>query len=143
MAKKILVMPSLSPTMEEGILQSWAKAIGDRVAAGEVLANIETDKAVVEYEALDDGYLRHFFVEPGKPTRVGEPIAVIADSMHEDVGTLIEQGKQKNAAKVVPMDQNPGRDSQAGAAIAREVEAIAPPPPELPQPQAEEEETGE
>ena len=82
MAKKILVMPSLSPTMEEGILQSWAKAIGDRVAAGEVLANIETDKPVVEYEALDDGYLRHFFVEAGKPTKVGEPIAVLADSMH-------------------------------------------------------------
>ena len=50
----IVRMPSLSPTMEEGILQSWAKEVGTFLASGDVLAHIETDKAIVEYEVLTE-----------------------------------------------------------------------------------------
>ncbi|MGH8095436.1 MAG: pyruvate dehydrogenase complex dihydrolipoamide acetyltransferase [Chthoniobacterales bacterium] len=70
-------MPKLSDTMTEGTLVSWKKKVGDKVSAGEVLAEIETDKATMEWEATDDGILQTIYLEEGGKVNVGEPIAFI------------------------------------------------------------------
>lgn len=69
-------MPKLSPTMEIGTIAKWHKKEGDHVEAGEVLLDITTDKATIEYQALDDGYLRKILVSEGKSTHINQPIAV-------------------------------------------------------------------
>src|SRR5438270_2233825 len=78
MATNIL-MPALSPTMEQGRLSKWLKKEGDAVRSGDVLAEIETDKATMEIEAADDGTLAKILVPDGTDNvAVNTPIAVIA-----------------------------------------------------------------
>ncbi len=72
-------MPKLSDTMTEGTLVSWKKKVGDQVTAGEVLAEIETDKATMEWEATDDGTLTEIFVKEGGKVNVGDKIAFIGE----------------------------------------------------------------
>ncbi|WP_017609366.1 dihydrolipoamide acetyltransferase family protein [Nocardiopsis xinjiangensis] len=73
-------MPRLSDTMEEGVISSWVKNIGDKVETGDVLLEIETDKAVMEYEAFDEGYLVKQSVSEGDTVPIGEVIGLLADS---------------------------------------------------------------
>ncbi len=120
----IINMPSLSPSMETGTLESWAKNVGDTVESGDVLANIETDKAVVEYETLEDGIIRHFFIQPGDTVPVGTPVAVISETAEEDVADLIASAESQEAAKPIPMTQ-PDHDAQASA-TAHRMEDITP-----------------
>src|SRR5438309_8611697 len=70
-------MPKLSDTMTEGTLVSWKKKKGDKVSAGEVIAEIETDKATMEWESPEDGTLTEIYVEEGGKVEVGEKIAFI------------------------------------------------------------------
>src|SRR5579871_1966314 len=78
MATEIL-MPALSPTMTEGKLARWLKKVGDEVRAGDVIAEIETDKATMEVEAVDEGKLARILVEEGaEGVAVNTPIAVLA-----------------------------------------------------------------
>jgi pyruvate dehydrogenase E2 component (dihydrolipoyllysine-residue acetyltransferase) len=72
-------MPRLSDTMTEGTVSTWAKKVGDRVEKGDVLAEIETDKATMELEAYDAGVLEQILVDAGKTVPIGETIAVIGD----------------------------------------------------------------
>src|SRR5690242_20176847 len=72
-------MPKLSDTMTEGTVVSWKKNVGDQVSAGEVLAEIETDKATMEWEATDDGVLKEIYVQEGGKVNVGERIAFIGN----------------------------------------------------------------
>ena len=72
-------MPRLSDTMEEGVIARWHKAAGDPVGRGDVLAEIETDKAVMELEAFDEGVLEEVLVGEGEKTPIGTPIAVLGD----------------------------------------------------------------
>ncbi|WP_017588001.1 dihydrolipoamide acetyltransferase family protein [Nocardiopsis ganjiahuensis] len=73
-------MPRLSDTMEEGVISTWVKKVGDKVASGDVLVEIETDKAVMEFEAYEDGYLVKQNVSEGDTVPIGEVIGFIADS---------------------------------------------------------------
>ena len=68
-----ILMPALSPTMEKGNLAKWLKKEGDKVKAGDVIAEIETDKATMEYEAIDDGMLAKIVVPEGTAGRAGQP----------------------------------------------------------------------
>ena len=78
MPTKIL-MPALSPTMTEGNLAKWIKKEGDQVRSGDVIAEIETDKATMEVEAVDEGKLSQILVPEGtEGVKVNTPIAVIA-----------------------------------------------------------------
>src|ERR671934_2697464 len=70
-------MPKLSDTMTEGTLVAWKKKKGDQVSAGEVLAEIETDKATMEWESPEDGTLTEIYVQEGGKVEVGEKIAFI------------------------------------------------------------------
>src|SRR3954465_4257322 len=74
-----LKMPALSPTMEEGTLAKWLVKEGDDVKSGDILAEIETDKATMEFEAVDEGKIAKILVPEGTDgVRVGHPIALLA-----------------------------------------------------------------
>lgn len=75
-----VLMPRLSDTMTEGVLTQWLKKEGDTVHRGDVLAEIETDKATMELEAYDNGVLTRILVSPGTTVPIGQPIAVIGDA---------------------------------------------------------------
>jgi pyruvate dehydrogenase E2 component (dihydrolipoamide acetyltransferase) len=73
-----LLMPALSPTMTEGTLARWLKKEGDTITAGDVIAEIETDKATMEVEAVDEGVLGKILVADGtEGVKVNEPIAIL------------------------------------------------------------------
>ena len=75
-----LKMPALSPTMEEGTLSKWLVKEGDEVKSGDILAEIETDKATMEYEAADDGRLGKIIVPEGaQGIKVNQPIALLLE----------------------------------------------------------------
>ncbi len=87
-----LTMPKLSPTMEEGLITKWQKNVGDLVAAGDILFAVATDKATVEYSALDGGFLRLILVNGGQEARVGQAIAVFTLSKEEDISSYKPEG---------------------------------------------------
>ncbi len=95
-----VLMPALSPTMEKGNLAKWLKAVGDQVKAGDVIAEIETDKATMEVEAVDDGTLGQILVPEGTAdVAVNTPIAVIL-SDGEDRAELTNTSAKKPSAPV-------------------------------------------
>jgi pyruvate dehydrogenase E2 component (dihydrolipoamide acetyltransferase) len=106
MATKV-VMEALSPTMEEGRLVEWHKREGDAVKAGDVLAEVETDKAVMELPARTDGVLRKVLVEAGRTVPTGGLIAVIG-SADEDIGAIVgEAASGKREAPAAPRASAP------------------------------------
>src|SRR4051794_32308276 len=93
-----VVMPKLSPTMEEGQISRWLKQEGDKVSMGEPLAEIDTDKATMEMQALSNGVLRKILIKEGESAPLGQPIAVIGEA-DEDISALLSQaGSQAQAA---------------------------------------------
>src|SRR4051795_1170250 len=79
-----LKMPALSPTMEEGTLAKWLVKEGDEVKSGDILAEIETDKATMEFEAVDEGKIAKILVPEGTDgVKVGQPIALLAGDGEE------------------------------------------------------------
>ena len=84
-----VVMPKLSPTMEEGQLARWLKKEGDKVSIGEPLAEIDTDKATMETQALASGVLRKIIVHEGESVPLGQMIAIIGEA-DEDVSGVME-----------------------------------------------------
>ncbi|WP_411957627.1 pyruvate dehydrogenase complex E1 component subunit beta [Paracoccus homiensis] len=99
MATEIL-MPALSPTMEEGTLAKWLKKEGDEVKAGDIIAEIETDKATMEFEAVDEGTLGKILIEEGtEGVKVNTPIAV-----------LVEEGESADDIKVPAPAEAPQAD---------------------------------
>ena len=86
---EVINMPRLSDTMEEGTLAKWFKKVGDDVKEGEILAEIETDKATMEFESFHDGVLLHIGIDEGSTAPVDSIIAVIG-SKGEDISSLIK-----------------------------------------------------
>jgi pyruvate dehydrogenase E1 component beta subunit len=94
-----ILMPALSPTMEQGKLAKWLKKEGDQVKPGDVLAEIETDKATMEVEAIDEGVLAKILVSDGTDNvAVNTPIAILAGE-GEDVSTAASSAKAPAAPK--------------------------------------------
>ena len=119
MATKVF-MEALSPTMEEGRIASWRKAEGDSVSTGDVLAEVETDKAIMELQARGEGTLRKILVGEGGTTAVGSLVAVIA-APDEDISSLVANtGGAPPAATADP----------AASAPAPPAPPAAPEPPE-------------
>src|SRR5215472_2638902 len=114
-----ILMPALSPTMEKGNLAKWLKKEGDKVKPGDVIAEIETDKATMEYEAIDEGTLAKIMVPEGtQDVPVNQLIAVLAEE-GEDV---------KAAAASAGKTATPGR-VQAGPAKSANAAPVPPPTP--------------
>jgi len=89
MAEKVLML-ALSPTMEKGTVLKWRKKEGDRVASGDVLCEVETDKATMDYESVNEGTLLKLLVPEGKDTKVGEPIAIVGEQ-GEDISGMLKE----------------------------------------------------
>jgi pyruvate dehydrogenase E2 component (dihydrolipoamide acetyltransferase) len=111
-------MPKLSDTMTEGTLVSWKKKKGDKVSAGEVIAEIETDKATMEWESPEDGTLTEIFVEEGGKVNVGDKIAFIGG---EDEEAPAKEEKPKTEEK------KPQAETEEPAPAEEKKEETAPP----------------
>jgi len=83
-----VVMPKLTDTMEEGVVVTWKKEEGDPVMAGDVLAEIETDKAVVDLEAFGSGFIRRILADEGETVKAGTLIAIIGE-LDEDIESAL------------------------------------------------------
>jgi len=90
---EVINMPRLSDTMEEGTVASWLKKVGDTVEEGDILAEIETDKATMEFESFYEGVLLHIGVAEGETTKVDELLAIIGEK-GEDISAFLEGTKQ-------------------------------------------------
>jgi pyruvate dehydrogenase E2 component (dihydrolipoamide acetyltransferase) len=134
MATKVF-MEALSPTMEEGKVVSWEKQEGDEVKAGDILAEVETDKAVMELQARGDGVLRKVFANEGTTVEVGKLVAIIAGPDEDIQELLAEAGNGKKGEGTAKAERVAGFE----AAVA-EPPAAAPLPAALsplPRPRAE------
>ena len=120
-------MPKLSDTMTEGTLVAWKKKKGDQVSAGEVLAEIETDKATMEWESPEDGTLTEIYVQEGGKVNVGDKIAFIrgegeeapkqeAPTQKKEDGSRRQKRsrkrKRKNPRRQRPQKKKPRRRSK-------------------------------
>eukprot|EP00461_Guttulinopsis_vulgaris_P002039 UN02040 len=101
---EVLAMPALSPTMEIGKISSWEKKVGDKVNAGDVLCQVETDKATVSFDSTEDGYIAKILVEAGAgDVPVGKPVAILVED--EDMVAKFlnyEAGVTPSAAAAAP-----------------------------------------
>lgn len=88
---EVITMPRLSDTMEEGTVASWLKQVGDKVQEGDILAEIETDKATMEFESFHEGTLLHIGVQEGETTKVDALLAIIGNE-GEDISALLNGG---------------------------------------------------
>ncbi|KAL7515921.1 hypothetical protein ACHAWF_000014, partial [Thalassiosira exigua] len=90
-------MPRLSPTMEEGVIGAWLKEEGDDIETSELLCEIETDKASMEYESPEEGIVAKILVEPGQTIPVDTVIAIIAEEGEEVDVDAFTSGAVKSA----------------------------------------------
>jgi pyruvate dehydrogenase E2 component (dihydrolipoamide acetyltransferase) len=126
---EVIRMPRMSDTMEEGVLIAWHKKVGDAVKAGDVLAEVETDKATMDLESFQEGTLLHLGVEEGDSVPVEAIIAILGEK-GEDVSAILEEEKNKPAG---------GGEKASGEddAPAKAEEAPASQPAPAPAPQAQ------
>lgn len=106
---KILDMPKLSPTMEEGVLQTWHKNEGDAVGVDDLLAEVETDKATMEFRAFDKGTLLKILVPAGSNVKLGQPVAILGEK-GEDVSGLVPDAPKAEAKKDDSRKEEPKKD---------------------------------
>src|SRR5262245_2325793 len=109
-----VVMPKLSPTMEEGQLARWLKKEGDKVSMGEPLAEIDTDKATMEMQALSNGVLRKILIQEGESAPLGQPIAIIGEA-NEDISELLKTVTATKAAQAAAAPEKPPESDAAPA----------------------------
>lgn len=93
-----MTMPKLSPTMEEGIIAKWHKKVGEYVEAGELLLEVSTDKATVEHQALDSGWLRKLLIQEDGEAHVNQPIAIFTVEKDENIEGYVPEGDTPAAA---------------------------------------------
>jgi len=117
-------MPRLSDTMEEGVIASWKKQVGESIERGEVVAEIETDKAIMELEAFDAGVLEKLLVEEGRTVPIGTPIAVVGDG----------SGAAAEAASAPAQPASEPAEPAAAETAPAETAAAEPAPAEQPAP---------
>ena len=120
-----ILMPALSPTMEEGTLTKWLVKEGDEVHSGDIIAEIETDKATMEFEAVDEGRIGKLLVPEGtEGVKVNQPIAILLAEGEEagaapDIEAAMESIKTAVDAEAKPSAKQPARPPQEGKPDAR------------------------
>src|SRR2546423_11778297 len=117
-----VVMPKLSPTMEEGQLSRWLKKEGDKVSMGEPLAEIDTDKATMEMQSLANGVLLKILVNEGESAPLGDPIAIVG-AEGEDISNLI--GAKKSAKEEAPTAKPKTEEAEEKEPEPKKAEAAA------------------
>ncbi|HLV70433.1 MAG TPA: biotin/lipoyl-containing protein, partial [Xanthomarina sp.] len=106
---EIINMPRLSDTMEEGTVATWLKKVGDKVEEGDILAEIETDKATMEFESFYQGTLLHIGVQEGETTKVDDLLAIIGEE-GEDISDLISNSKSDKTSGNSNNQETPDAD---------------------------------
>ncbi|TMW56355.1 hypothetical protein Poli38472_006365 [Pythium oligandrum] len=133
-AHEVVGLPALSPTMEQGNLASWRLKEGDKISAGDIICQIETDKAVVDFEAQDDMFLAKILVPEGTENiSVGQPIMVTCEE-EDDVAAFkdfkVEASEVAAPAAKAPEEQQPKKEeAKAPAPAATPAPAAAKPAP--------------
>src|SRR5271156_5241797 len=134
-----VLMPALSPTMEKGNLSKWLKKEGEAIKSGDVIAEIETDKATMEVEATDEGTLGQILIPEGTAdVAVNTPIAtILADGESASDAKAAAPAKQEKAAPAAEAKSDPAKDEPATkekpAAAPAAPKAAAEPDPEVPE----------
>ena len=119
-----ITMPKLSDTMTEGTLVTWKKKKGDKVSTGDVIAEIETDKATMEWESPEDGMLTEIYVEEGGKVNVGDKIAFIGGEGEEALAQKVEEKKEeKPTAK--KEEEKPSDKNKPEKKVQKETEKTA------------------
>ena len=104
---EVINMPRLSDTMEEGVVAKWLKQKGDKVEEGDILAEIETDKATMEFESFYEGTLLHIGIEEGETAPVDTLLAIIGEE-GEDISDLLKgDGDSKKDEKKDKEEESP------------------------------------
>ena len=94
-----ILMPALSPTMEEGTLSKWLVKVGDKISSGDLIAEIETDKATMEIEAIEEGFISKLIVEEGaQGIKINTPIAEFSDT--EKFSEINDDESNKNVINI-------------------------------------------
>ena len=117
----IINMPRLSDTMEEGVVASWLKNVGDKIEEGDILAEIETDKATMEFESFHEGVLLYVGVQEGEGAPVDTLLAIIGDE-GEDVSALLNGNTASTEAK-----EGPKTETTSNESVSEKSEAVAMP----------------
>ena len=115
---QIITMPRLSDTMTEGVVATWLKKVGDTIKTGDILAEIETDKATMEFESFHDGVLLHIGIQEGQSAPVDSLLAIIGKS-GEDISALLSGGTvtENKEVKVEVKEELPTSNSQLPANV--------------------------
>lgn len=123
---EIVRMPKLSDTMVEGVVAEWHKKVGDPVGEGDLLADIETDKATMEFESFYDGVLLHIGVEKGGTAPVNDILAIIGEA-GEDISALLSQSAETKEKTVEPaaVEETPKKEPVETAAVVEPTPAPA------------------
>ncbi|MCA0994552.1 pyruvate dehydrogenase complex E1 component subunit beta [Alloyangia pacifica] len=130
MATEIL-MPALSPTMEEGTLAKWLVKEGDTVTSGDILAEIETDKATMEFEAVDEGIVGKILIEEGtEGVKVNTPIAVLVEEGEDASSIEVSSGGDAAPAAAEEAPAAPAEAAPASAPATPKAKAVEPDWPE-------------
>jgi pyruvate dehydrogenase E2 component (dihydrolipoamide acetyltransferase) len=125
--EEVILMPRLSDTMTEGVIADWHKKVGDTVKKGDILADIETDKATMELESYKAGKLLYVGAKKGEKINVNDLLAIIGDEKKVDVQKIVDAVKNKSAAPAVTASasQAEAQPAATNAATAAPVEAVS------------------
>ncbi len=127
---EIITMPKLSDTMTEGVVAGWLKKIGDTIVEGDILAEIETDKATMEFESFHEGTLLYIGVQEGEAAKVDTLLAIIGDK-DEDISALLSDAvtttKVEEITKEVQSEEVKQVDSSSEVVIPEGIEIISMP----------------
>jgi pyruvate dehydrogenase E2 component (dihydrolipoamide acetyltransferase) len=112
--QEVILMPRLSDTMTEGVIAAWHKKVGDQVKKGEVLADIETDKATMELESYKEGKLLYVGAKEGEKIQVNDLLAIIGDDK-VDVNKIVAAAKSGGGAQPAPTDKEVRTPAESNA----------------------------
>jgi pyruvate dehydrogenase E2 component (dihydrolipoamide acetyltransferase) len=122
---EIVRMPKLSDTMTEGVVAEWHKNIGDQIESGDLLAEIETDKATMEFESFQDGVLLHIGVEKGQTAPVDSILAILGEK-GEDVSKLLKEAEKEESQ---PQDEVKSEEKTVSEPKPVAEKVVSSPPP--------------
>src|SRR6188472_3447537 len=122
---EVILMPRLSDTMTEGVIAAWHKKVGDPVKKGDLLAEVETDKATMELESYKDGTLLHIGSDKGGKLQVNDLLAIIG-APGEDISSLLKNGAAPAKSEAPKKEEEaPAKETKAPAPV-KEEKAAAP-----------------
>jgi len=119
-------MPRLSDTMTEGVVAKWLKKVGDKISEGDILAEIETDKATMEFESFNSGTLLHIGIQEGQSAPVDSLLAIIGNE-GEDITPMLHFGKSTNKQEAPKSEDAPKADAPKEEAKAEDAKSDAAP----------------